>query len=74
MRTIWKPQYQQDLIIPNCCQQALFPVLSEIVLRWNYDVDPRKEDDAPPTSSERMKVELFTKNDSRNTQVSIFSK
>ena len=38
------------------------------------DVDPRSDEDASPTSSERMKVELFTKKDSRNTQVSIFSK
>ena len=38
------------------------------------DVDPRRDDDASPTSSERMKVELFTKNDSRNTQLSIFFK
>ena len=33
--------------------------------KWNYfkmelDVDPRRDDDASPTSSEGMKVQLFT--------------
>ena len=40
--------------------------------KMELEVDPRKDDDASPTPSERMKVELFTKNYSRNTQVSIF--
>ena len=35
--------------------------------KMKLDVDPRRDDDAPPTSTERMKVELYTKNDSRNT-------
>ena len=33
--------------------------------KTELDVDPRRDDDASPTSSERMKVELFKKkNDS----------
>ena len=44
----------------NCCQQALFPVRSEIIFKMELDVDPRRDDDASPTSSEGMKVQLFT--------------
>ena len=59
MRTIWKPQCQQDLTVPTVASKPFSSV------KWNYfkmelDVDPRIDDDASPTSSEGMKAQLFT--------------
>ena len=42
--------------------------------KMELDVDPQRDDDASQTSSGGMKVQLFTKNDSRNTQISFFFK
>ena len=44
----------------NCCQQALFPVRNLNYFKMELDVDPRRDDDASPMSSERMKAQLFT--------------
>ena len=60
MRTIWKPQCQQDLTVPTVASKPFFQCEVKLFFKMELDVDPRREDDASPTSSEGMKAQLFT--------------
>ena len=49
----------------NASKYQMLPASPFSSAKWNYfkmelDVDPRRDDDASPTSSDEMKVQSFT--------------